>query len=335
VSPGPAGDRESQPADVHENHRQRSASVISGAGAGTETGPPGVPLAHPSREGRDCHIFATGDRVDRPPSGRLQAGERNIQSGGGRARGMDAAIITVGDELLAGDTENTNATRLARRLTERGVAVRRVLTVPDETTTIADAVRRFDEAFDATIVTGGLGGTPDDVTMAAVARAFDRDLAPDDAARADLEATLERLREERPELNLDLDVEAEASIPVGARVLLNPEGFAPGCVIGGVYVLPGIPGEMRAMFETIADEFAGDVDSRLLYTTDPEANMVEDLQTARERFGVQVGCYPDREKGHNRLKLVGEDPDALDAAADWLGARTTLVGPEEGREDLD
>jgi len=248
---------------------------------------------------------------------------------------MDVAILTVGDELLAGDTENTNATWLARRLTERGVNVRRVLTVPDETDVIVDAVQRFDGAFDATVVTGGLGGTPDDVTMTAVARAFDRGLAPDPAAREDLEATLAELRAERPELELDIDVEAEASIPDGARALLNPEGFAPGCAIGSVYVLPGIPGEMRAVFETIVDEFAGDVASRTLYTVDPEANMIDDLRTVRERFDVGVGCYPDREKGHNRLKLVGKDPEALAAAADWLGERVTLVGPEAGRDDVD
>jgi len=248
---------------------------------------------------------------------------------------MDAAILTVGDELLAGDTENTNASWLARRLAERGASARRMLTVPDEEAVIAEAVAELDAVYDAVLVTGGLGGTPDDVTMEAVARAFDRELEPAPAARADLEETLARLREERPDFELDIDIEAEASIPTGARVLLNPEGFAPGCVIGSVYVLPGIPGEMRAMFESIADEFAGDVASRTLYTVDPEANMVPALREARERFGVGVGCYPDREKGHNRLKLVGEDPEALDTAADWLAERVTLVGPDEGRDDVD
>jgi len=229
---------------------------------------------------------------------------------------MDVAIITVGDELLAGDTENTNQTWLGRQLAERGVTVTRMLTVPDEESVIADATRRYSEAFDAVIVTGGLGGTPDDITMDAVAAAFDRPMSENDLAREDLERTLAAIADDYPDL--DVDVAAEASIPEGARPLVNDAGLSPGCVVETVYVLPGIPSEMRAMFESVAEEFAGAVASRSLYTEEPEANLIETLDEARERFGVSVGCYPDRDAGHNRLKLSGEDPDALDRAEAWL-----------------
>jgi molybdenum cofactor synthesis domain-containing protein len=244
---------------------------------------------------------------------------------------MDAAIVTVGDELLAGDTENTNATWLCRELAERGVTVKRVLTVPDEVDAIAGNVRSFAEAYDAVVVTGGLGGTPDDVTMAGVARAFDRSMESNDLARADLERSLAAIAEDRPELDLDVDLEAEASIPSGARPLINDAGLSPGCVIepgeghGAVYVLPGIPSEMTAMFEGVAGEFAGAVRSATLYTEEPEANLIARLDEARERFGVGVGCYPDREAGHNRLKLRAEDGTALEEARDWLAANVETV----------
>jgi len=81
---------------------------------------------------------------------------------------MEVALITVGDELPAGDTENTNATWLARRLTERGVAVERILVLPDDRGAIARQVREYSDAFDAVLVTGGIGGAPDDVSMEAV-----------------------------------------------------------------------------------------------------------------------------------------------------------------------
>jgi nicotinamide-nucleotide amidase len=239
---------------------------------------------------------------------------------------MDAAVVTVGDELLAGDTENTNATWLARELTERGVDVRRVLTVPDVETDIAAAVRQYAGRYDAVIVTGGLGGTPDDLTMDAVAAAFDRDLEPNDLARADLERTLEAIAGDYPELNVD--IEAEAAIPAGARALVNDAGLSPGAVVENVYVLPGIPGEMQRMFEGVADEFAGDVESRVLYTTEPEANLIERLDAVRNRFGVQVGCYPDREAGHNRLKLRSEEDAKLEEAATWLRDEVALVAPD-------
>ena len=232
---------------------------------------------------------------------------------------MQAAILTVGDELLAGDTENTNGTWLARQLTDRGVTVARMLAVPDEESIIADAVGRYSDVFDAVVMTGGLGGTPDDVTMDGVAAAFGRPLVENDLARADVERTLEAVADEYP--NLEVDVAAEAALPEGARPLINRAGLSPGCVLEDVYVLPGIPSEMERMFESVAEAFAGDVRSRVLYTTEPEANLVERLEAVRSRFDVAVGCYPDREAEHNRLKLTGEDEAVLADAAAWLRER--------------
>ena len=99
----------------------------------------------------------------------------------------------------------------------------------------------------------------------------------------------------------------------------------PGSDHGAVYVLPGIPGEMTAMFEDVAGEFAGAVRSATLYTEEPEANLIARLDEVRDRFGVQVGCYPDREAGHNRLKLRAEDEDALADARAWLTERVETV----------
>jgi molybdopterin-biosynthesis enzyme MoeA-like protein len=79
------------------------------------------------------------------------------------------------------------------------------------------------------------------------------------------------------------------------------------------------------MFEDIADSFNGDVDSRLLYTAEPEANLIDRLEELRKQFDVQVGCYPDRKAGHNRLKLTGTDQEALADAATWLGEQVALV----------
>jgi molybdenum cofactor synthesis domain-containing protein len=234
---------------------------------------------------------------------------------------MQAALLTIGDELLAGDTENTNASWLAAQLTSRGVTTKRVLVIPDEIDLIARKVREYSEAFDAVILTGGLGGTHDDVTMTAVARAFDRELVVDELARTDVEETLEGVRERLPDL--DIDVDAHASIPAGGRPLLNEEGLAPGCVIGNVYVLPGIPREMKPMFVSVVEEFSGTARSRVVYTTTPEGEYTGLLTEARDRFDVSVGSYPSRSEGRrrNRIKLLGEDEDRLAEAADWIEAR--------------
>lgn len=243
---------------------------------------------------------------------------------------MQIALLTIGDELLAGDTENTNATWLAGRLTNRGATVVRILVVPDDRELIARKITEYSEAFDATILTGGLGGTPDDITMDAVADAFDRPLVVNERARTDVERTVEAVREEYPDI--DADIESEASIPEGSRPLLNEPGLAPGCIIENIYVLPGIPEEMKAMFGEIEEAFGGDVRSRTFYTPTPEADLIDDLTTTEKRFDVSVGCYPDREVRRNRLKLVSENRDELDAATDWLTDRIETIPPVERDE---
>ncbi|QWC18166.1 competence/damage-inducible protein A [Halorubrum sp. 2020YC2] len=231
---------------------------------------------------------------------------------------MEVALITVGDELLSGDTVNTNANWLAAELSKRGVAVPRILSIPDDGAEIAARVREYADAFDAVIVTGGLGSTPDDVTMEAVADAFDREMVVTDLTRESVERRLAAIREQVPDREFDVDVEAEAAVPEGSRPLVTEAGLAPGCVIEGVYVMPGIPDELKATFETVADEFAGDRRSRFCYTVEPESNIIATLEEATERFDVAVGCYPDREAEHNRLKVTATDDETLDAAVGWL-----------------
>ena len=239
---------------------------------------------------------------------------------------MDVALLTVGDELLAGDTENTNATWLARRLTERGVTVQRVLVVPDDREVIADYVREWGEAFDALIVTGGLGGTHDDVTMDAVSDAFDRELVAQEAAVDDVVRKAAEFRDRNPEVvdkyDLDLDVDAWAATPEGSRAIITETGLCPGCVIGNVYVLPGIPEEMEAKFESVADEFAGDAVSETVETGAPEGAMTDLVAEARDRFEVVVGSYPSQ-SGPNRVKVTGTDPEAVREAAAWVEERVS------------
>jgi len=244
---------------------------------------------------------------------------------------MEVAILTVGDEVLSGDTENTNASWLAGRLTAAGATVARILTVPDDRALIARTVREWSDAFDAVIVTGGLGGTHDDVTADALADAFGRDLVVDDDVRADVIETVAAYRDANPERveahGLDIDVDAWAALPAGSRPLLNPEGLCPGCVIDDVYAFPGVPGEVRALFESVAAEFGGDVVSRTLYTPQPEGSMVDALAGVRERFDVAVGSYPDT-TARNRVKLTGTDPGEVERAAGWLRDRIETVDPD-------
>jgi molybdenum cofactor synthesis domain-containing protein len=231
---------------------------------------------------------------------------------------MRVAVVTVGDELLAGDTVNTNAAWLGEQLDRRGSRVERIVVVPDRVDEIAAEVNRLRATHDAVVVTGGLGPTHDDLTMDGVAAALGVPVEPSEDAIAWYDAHAEYSHEAL--------VDGTSDLPRGARLLRNPEGVAPGAVCTGedgvpIYVLPGVPEEMKAMFEQVADEFEGRTRQRtFVETSEPESALIERFAALQKRFdGVTVGSYPGQDGV--RVKLEGEEGEAVAAAADWLRER--------------
>jgi len=229
---------------------------------------------------------------------------------------MNAAVVTVGDELLVGDTENTNATWLCDRLDERGVVVRRVTVLPDEVGEIARVVNEYHAEYDAVIVTGGLGPTHDDVTMDGVAAAFGRGLERNEEAAAWLA--------DRGYSADDLAAET-THLPADCRPLANETGVAPGAVVESAYVLPGVPTEMKAMFESVADEFEGTPTHTVTVDVDePESALLDRFTELQEEFDVSVGSYPGESV---RVKITATSPAEAERAAEWVRERSTLVEP--------
>ena len=225
-----------------------------------------------------------------------------------------AAILTIGNELVSGDVPNTNGSWLAKRLERLGVSVRLIAAVPDDVVRIAELVRAEVPAVDFLLVTGGLGGTPDDITREALAAAFG-------VGQAEVPEVAERLR---ARFTGDPEYAARwAQLPVGSRPLENPLGGAPGFAIQNVYVLPGLPAEMQAMFEAIEDEFRGGAPIgcwRRTYRT-TESRIVGVLEAMGERHpDVLVGSYPSFHAHGSEVEVVvkSSDPAALAAAAAWL-----------------
>jgi nicotinamide-nucleotide amidase len=225
-----------------------------------------------------------------------------------------AAILTIGNELVSGDVPNTNGSWLAKRLEELGVAVQLIAAVPDEIERIAAFIRREAPQVDFLLVTGGLGGTPDDLTREAVAAAFE-------LQRYEFEEVAARLR---ARFRRDPEYAARwAQLPDGSRPLENPLGGAPGFVIENVYVMPGLPSEMEAMFESFADELrrGAPIGSwRRRYRT-TESRIVAVLEEMESQHpGVLVGSYPsfELEGSHVEVVIKSSDPAALEAAAAWI-----------------
>ncbi|MGB9953464.1 competence/damage-inducible protein A [Haloarcula marismortui] len=224
---------------------------------------------------------------------------------------MRVAVVTVGDELLSGETVNTNAAWLGQQLAERGVTVGRTTVVPDEVADIARVVNEYHAEFDAVIVTGGLGPTHDDKTIEAVAAAFGREVVESEDAIAWLE--------EHGGYTRDDLTDGTGEVPEGSRVLSNHEGVAPGCVVESCYVLPGVPAEMKRMFEEVADEFTGE--QRYVRTVDadePESALLDRLAEVQEQFPVKVGSYPG---DHVTVRFEGTEEKLVEEAAAWFSER--------------
>jgi molybdenum cofactor synthesis domain-containing protein len=225
-----------------------------------------------------------------------------------------AAILTIGNELVSGDVPNTNAAWLAQRLAPLGISVHMLAALPDEIEAIADFIRREAPRADVLLVTGGLGGTHDDLTREAIAHAFGVAQEEVPELAADLRARFAR----------DPEYAARwAQLPAGSRPLRNPLGGAPGFAIENVYVLPGLPSEMEAMFGELAEELRGGSPIgtwRRVYRTG-ESRIAAILAEAGERYpAVLVGSYPSFHEHRPEVEVVVKSSDAaaLAAASAWL-----------------
>jgi nicotinamide-nucleotide amidase len=159
---------------------------------------------------------------------------------------MKIGILTIGNELTSGRIQDTNSSLIARAMQEQGWAVAGMISVGDDDGAIHDALAHLLARADAVIVTGGLGPTADDITTAALAKAFGLGLYSDPAILANIRARFEKFHLKWTENNAK-----QAVFPEGAEIIPNPNGTAAGFALRRegriVAVIPGVPVEARRM----------------------------------------------------------------------------------------
>ena len=230
-----------------------------------------------------------------------------------------AVVLTVGNEIVSGDVENTNASWLSRRLAAIGLEVTLLAAVRDDVDEIAVFLRAESPRAGYVFVTGGLGGTPDDITRESVAAAFGVPCEEIDwlaatcgaASPAGASATTRRAGRACPR------VRSRSRTRSAAR---------PGFVIQNVYVFPGLPSEMKAMFDEIAPRFQGRPVAawRRRYRTG-EGQIVGVLEEATKLHpAVDVGSYPRFLDDGPEVEVVLKSTDeaALADATRWLPRRS-------------
>ena len=174
---------------------------------------------------------------------------------------LKAGILTIGDEILIGNTINTNAAWLGEKLTELGFVVNKHLVISDEKREIKSSLKYLTDFCDLIITTGGLGPTKDDITKNCLAEFFNSELKQDEGAKKALE---EYFKSRNREI-LDRHYE-QAYIPEKSEALINPTGTAPGIFTkqNGKYyfTLPGVPNEMKSIFDDSISDMLKDFADR-------------------------------------------------------------------------
>ncbi len=210
----------------------------------------------------------------------------------------EAWIISVGNELLNGRIVNTNLSWLARKLTIDGYLIRAALTVRDECDDIVWAFRTaLDKGASLILSTGGLGPTFDDKTSECLSKAIGREHVVNDEA-------LKMVEEKYRERNMPLTEHRVkmAMMPEGAKPVPNNVGTAPGILVEEgkslILVMPGVPGEMKDIFERVEPllrERAPPlhyVSKDLLVKGVPESAAAPIIEKVMKKFPVYIKSHP-------------------------------------------
>ncbi len=252
-----------------------------------------------------------------------------------------AFVVSQGEELLSGQTLDTNANFLCDRLTDLGLRVLGAATAGDRTQDIADVLAASCARADVVICTGGLGPTADDLTAEAASEAFGRPIELRADALQQVEARYRRAGRVMADSN-----RRQAMLPRGCDLLENPVGTAPGfaldCSPARLYCLPGVPFEMKRMW---ADRVQPDLLDRLALRP-PQRRLFRVLGRGESQLQDLLGdlptLFPGVELGfrtsmpENQVKLVAEpDVPGLDDAAVLVRERLGRdLFSEDGGEEL-
>ncbi|NNF07834.1 MAG: CinA family nicotinamide mononucleotide deamidase-related protein [Candidatus Eisenbacteria bacterium] len=237
---------------------------------------------------------------------------------------MRAQILTIGDEILAGDIQDTNFRELAQVFRGLGLLVTGHVTVPDQVDLIAEAVRRAASEAEIVFLTGGLGPTPDDLTRAGVAKA----LGVAQVRREDLVPRLEEIFRKYAPRKIPQINYTQLDLPEGAEPLINGIGTAPGFRVAHgdalVFAVPGIPREMRLMLENEILPWMKenldlpDIETRVFRTIGlGESALVEMLEGTMDQWrGVGVAFYPQMPGVDVKLTHHGKDARRMERELD-------------------
>lgn len=250
--------------------------------------------------------------------------QRSIQSSlKMRLARKSAAALIIGDEILSGKTLDLNTRTLARFLVSHGVQLERAETIGDDIDKIAECVRVLADSHDLVFTSGGIGPTLDDRTYVGVGRGLGLELGRHGE-------TVRRMREAQAEMELNEARLRMAMLPRPCEVFWTEGLWVPlVCVVGKVYVLPGIPGLFERMLGSVPLERLGGVRERVrrvVYCEMGEGDIAGFLDKADEEFeDVMFGSYPatteaERRVYRTKITVEGDEEGEVQRATEKVRA---------------
>ena len=237
---------------------------------------------------------------------------------------VQVAIITIGDEILYGQTLDTNSQWLSIELDKAGFSLVHKATVGDKEKDIVQALDFAGQHADVILITGGLGPTADDLTKPVLARYFGVELAPNEAALQELKELFRQIKRELTDSNI-----AQTYLPANASHITNRLGTAPGIWIednGKVYVsMPGVPHEMKTMMSEqvlprLKEKFhLPEVVHKMIKTIGIGESWLAEKIAPWERqlpAEIKLAYLPSPGQVKLRLTMSGSDPAAMRKAID-------------------
>ena len=239
----------------------------------------------------------------------------------------DAALVIIGNEILSGRTQDTNLNYLAKTLVGIGVRFAEARVVADIEDEIVIAVNELRQKYDYVFTSGGIGPTHDDITAAAIAKAFAVKLEFSEEA-----ASRMIKRYEKPSDFNDARKKM-ATIPKGANLIDNPISAAPGFAIENVYVMAGVPDIFRAMVDGVKSQLKGGkpVISVSVGINLREGHIAEGLGRIQNGHPeVEIGSYPHIKGNKLGVSLVtrGEDIKQINKVVDEIKSLVSSLGGE-------
>jgi molybdenum cofactor synthesis domain-containing protein len=249
-----------------------------------------------------------------------------------QTRQWTAALVVIGDEILSGRTEDRNVAQVATWLNGQGIRLAEVRMVPDVETAIVEAVNALRAIHDYVFTTGGIGPTHDDITVDAIAAAFNVPVVIHPQARAILEAYYRDRPGGLNEARLRM-----ARAPDGAELIPNPYSGAPGVKMDNVYILAGVPNIAASMLEALTGRLEGGrpMVSVIVGARAAESEVADLLrETEAANPGVAIGSYPFFKEGGYGANFVirSEDGELARETGSELSRRLRDAGyePVEG-----